>query len=376
MHFLGRRDDGRQHLALVGAVLLMVTATASAQVARRGPVGLTTFRPQHGSGYFPFARTKVPEALEEHPELGPGIRVHGALESDPAGEDDLIELVIEAPLARANFVLARSGPELLLWTTRTRAAGSQVPFSADRTAPLAFGGAPSLTLWVEWSGAAAPGLAALELRALEPDLAVDRLLFHAFRSLVVALGGEDQVPGLPLDPNHGTFVLATELYRRGYDVQMRDEDQVDPTGAGPAYTEVVNAIQNRGVTELAIYGYSHGGGSTHDLCERLNLFRGSIGTFAIAFTSYVDGIENDSDFDTARELRFPPSSAYHANHHQVGSFADFFLDGGPVPSAEPPPAGLDVETVFWGAGATHFLVDDYAQVFDFIGTSLEARVTR
>jgi len=362
-------------LALLGAGLLAGPPLA-AQVARRAPQGLTAFRPQHGAGYFPFARTKVPEAWEEHPELGPGIRVNGALESDPAGEDDLIELLVARPFEGTDLVLARSGPALVLWTTRTRVPGSAVPFTGDVTAPLAFGGARTLTLWVEWSGAVPPGPAALELRAPEWDAALDRLRFHAFTSLVVALGGEGQVPGLPLDPNHGTFVVATDLYARGYDVLMRDEDEVSPTGTGPVYTEVVNAIQNRAVGTLAIYGYSHGGGSTYDLCERLDTFRGSIGTFAIEFTSYADGVQNDSDTDLDQELRKPPTSAYHANHYQVGSFADFFLDGGPVPSSFPSPSGLNVETVFWGVGATHFLVDDYLQVFDHIATNLEARVAR
>ncbi|HEX6884152.1 MAG TPA: hypothetical protein VF530_12300 [Planctomycetota bacterium] len=364
----------RSLLALLAA--LLCAPPLAAQVVRRGPQGLSAFRPQHGSGYFPFARTKVPEAWEEHPELGPGIRVHGALESDPAGEDDLIEILVARPFEGTELVLARSGPALALWSTRTKAPGSAVPFSGDVTAPLAFGAARTLTLWVEWSGAAPPGLAALELRAPEWDAALDRLLFHAFTSLVVALGGEGQVPGLPLDPNHGTFVVATDLYERGYDVLMRDEDEVSPTGTGPVYTEVVNAIQNRAVGTLAIYGYSHGGGSTYHLCERLNTLAGSIGAFTVAFTSYADGIENDSDVDQDRELRRPLASAYHANHYQVGTFADFFLDGGPVSSSFPSPSGLNVETVSWGVGATHFLVDDYAQVFDFIGVNLEARVVR
>lgn len=361
-------------LAALGATLVLVAPTG-AQSARRAPPGLTAFRPQQGAGYFPFARTKVPEAQEEHPELGPGIRVNGTGELDPSGEDDLIELVVEPPIERTGYVLVRSGPELAVWSTRTKEAGTELAFTGGVSAPLAFGGAPALTLWVEGTGAA-PGPATLALRALEPERVVDRLVFHVFQALVVALGGEGQVPGLPLDGNHGTFVVATALYQRGYDVLMRDEDEVDATGAGAVYTETVNAIQQRGVAQLAVFGYSHGGGSTYHLCERLDAFRGTIGTFSIEFTSYVDGVRNNSDIDTAMETRRPPASAYHANHYQIGGFADFFLDGGPVSSSQPPPSGLNVETVFWGVGATHFLVDDYSQVFDFLGTNLELRVGR
>jgi len=359
--------------------LLLAAESAAAQVRvpnlRPAPQGLTAYRPQHGAGYAPFPRTAVPEALEEDPAFGPGIRVNGAGESDPAGEDDLVELEVGRVLRDTAFVLERSGPELSVWSTRTKQPGTELAFSANRTAPLVFAGATTLTLWVEWPSAA-PGLATLELRALEPDARCDRLVFHAFRSLVVALGGEGQTPTVPVDPNHGTFVVAIELEQRGFDVLMRDEDEVTADGSGPVYTEVVNAIQHRQVSELAVFGYSHGGGSTHDLCERLDAFRATIGTFAIAFTSYIDGVQNDSDIDVDMELRKPPGSLWHANQYQVGTFADFFLDGGPVPSSFPAPSGLNVETVFWGVGATHFVVDDFAPARDFILQNLEPRVSR
>ncbi len=357
---------------------LALSATQQAHVPPRlypGPQGLTAYRPQHGAGYAPFARTAVPEALEDDLSFGPGIRVNGAGESDPAGEDDLIELEVGRVLHNAEFVLERSGPELSVWRTRTKQPGTELVFTGNRSAPLAFGHAPRLTLWVEWPSAA-PGLATLELRALAPDARFDRLVFHAFQGMVVALGGEGQTPQVPVDPNHGTFVIAIELYERGYDVLMRDEDDVTADGSGPVYSEVANAIQHRAVSALGVFGYSHGGGSTYDLCERLNTFRATLGTFAIGFTSYVDGVQNDSDIDVDMELRKPPSSGYHANQFQHGTFADFFLDGGPVPASFPAPTGLDVETIFWGVGATHFVVDDFGQVRDFILQNLEPRVSR
>lgn len=362
-------------LILVLLLALGFPTRPAAQSVRAAKSGLTVYRPQHGAGYFPFLRTRVPEAYEEDALRGPGIRVNGAGESDPAGEDDLVELEVARVLANATFVLERGGPQLVLWGSRTKVPGTELAFSGNRSAPLDFAGADELTLWVERTGGGAADLG-LALRALEPDRVVDRLLFHAFQGLVVALGGEDQVPGLPLDPNHGTYVVAHELYSSGYDVLMRDEDQVGPDGAGAVYSEVVNAIQHRGVVELAIFGYSHGGGSTHDLAERLDLFRGSIGSFTIEFTSYVDGVQNDSDVDLDRELRRPPASAFHANHYQRGTLADFFLDGGPVPLSEPPPSGLDAETTVWGAGTTHFLVDDFGEVRTFIQAGLAARLAR
>lgn len=365
----------RSALPVTLVVALAGALPVAAQSVRPAKSGLTAYRTLQGATYFPFARTRVPEAFEEDAQRGPGIRVNGAGELDPAGEDDLVELEVERVLANATFVLERGGADLSVWTTRTKTPGTELAFTGNRSAALDFAGADVLTLWVERTSGGAGDLG-LALRALEPDRVVDRLLFHAFQGLVVALGGEDQVPSLPLDPNHGTYVVATELYRSGYDVRMRDEDQVGADGSGAVYTEVVNAIQNRGVSELAIFGYSHGGGSTHDLAERLDLFRGSIGSFAIEFTSYIDGVENDSNTDLDRELRRPPASAFHANHYQRGTFADFFLDGGPVTLSEPPPTGLDAETTAWGAGTTHFLVDDFGEVRDFIQAGLAARLAR
>jgi hypothetical protein len=359
------------------AVALCLGSVSAYQLPRPEP-GLTVYRPQNGGGYAPFARTAVPDALEMDAALGAGIRINGAGEVDPAGEDDLIELVVDRAFANGDLILFRSAPVLSVWTTRDKQAGTELPFIGDQTGPIQFGAAQVVTLWVEWSGASG-GLATLALQSQVARRPYDRVQFHAFEGLVVALGGEDQVPQLPVDPNHGSFVVATELYEQGWDVLMRDEDLVSPTGSGAVYDEMVNAIQHRGVSELAIFGYSHGGGSTYDLCERLSILGAGLPSYTIEFTSYTDGIENDSDIDIQQELRRPIGSAYHANHYQKAflfSPPDWGLDGGPVPNSLPPPTGLDVETTPWGATSTHFEVDDYAEVIDFILTNLESRLSR
>jgi len=137
----------------------------------------------------------------------------------------------------------------------------------------------------------------------------DRVIFRSVTSVVIALGGENQVPAdPPLEPsNHGTFQLAITLEQKGYDVHMYDEDVVPANGAGAAYNEVLAAVRSRMVTGVAIYGYSHGGGSTNDLARKLNADRASIGTFSIDFTAYVDGIDNDGTTSTAYGIM--PSSA-------------------------------------------------------------------
>lgn len=340
------------------------------------PAGnLTAYRPRHGAGYFPFTKTAVSEADEMSGTTGPGIRVNAPGDADPQGEDDLIELLVERSAAAHDLALRRTNGALRVWTTPNKSPGTEVPFVSDRTDALPFppGGA-TMTFWVEWA-VAAHGTADLALEPLAAPLALDTVRFHTFRSIVMALGGENQSPTVPVDLNHGTFVVGTALYQRGYDVHMHDEDDVSAAGTGAAYNCVVDAIANRGVDEVCIFGYSHGGGSTHDLAERLDIDRPGIGVFEIVVTSYVDGIENDSDFDVTAETRRPPSTGYHANHYQRGSIADVFLDGGPVPDSDPPPTGLDVETTPWGAGVTHYEVDDLVQVRAFIEDNFVIRLT-
>ncbi len=364
-------------VALLGTVALS-TAVAQTQFldrARAPRPDLTAFRPRNLGGYAPFARTSVPDALEEDAQLGPGIRRAGATDDDPVAEDDLIELVVDRGGLADAIVLERTAPHLKLWTTHDRQPGTEVPFVGDRTAPLAFGGGAA-TYWVEWVGTTG-ALGALELRANSGGKLLDRVVLHAFDGLVVALGGEGQVPGLPVDPNHGTFVVATELYERGYDVLMRDEDEVDGTGAGPVYDQVVTALTDRGVHELAVFGFSHGGGSTADLLARLDAASAGLPAYTVGFTSYTDGVGNASDIDVSQESTRPADSGFHANHYQHGTlFEDFFLDGTAIANSEPPPAGLDVETTPWGANATHYDVDDYVQVTSFLLSNLEPRVGR
>ena len=392
-------------------VLLVLVLTthrpALAQQALQDAYGLTAYRPQHGTGYHPFARTAVPEAFEEHRFLGPGIRVNHADERDLEVEDDLIELVVTRPSADAAFALERSDTSLSVWKTRRKLPQTEVAFTNNRSTPLAFGEAHLITLWVEWTGAA-PAFPTLSLLPLESGV-VDRIVFHAFTGLVVALGGENQEPDYPVDIGHGTYRVATTLYERGWDVLMRDEDEVESDGTGLVYDEVVNAIQNRDVRELAVFGYSHGGGSTYDLCERL-VDTTSLSPFSVGFTAYIDGIENGGsdlmdtvlktlfgvDSDTDPEMRRPPASDFHLNIYQKASEADGqrvlaegldrvdalgaeTLDGGPMAGSIPPLDGLDLnieESVNWDMTAHHFDIDDLDRVHDFIRAELTARLSR
>lgn len=340
-------------------------------------IELTAYRPQSEGYGAPFARRAVPDADEA--TLGAGIRLDtddddgnglaDATQLGVSGENDLVELAVQLSPASAppgwEYAVVRSGAQLRVW------------FDAEKAFPLlqtnddAVLTTGSTSLWVE-SVAAASGTIQVVARPAGggPALAADGVLFFPFTSVVIALGGENQSPSDPPDSNHGVFNVARDLYAMGYDVHMYDEDDVGSSGAGPAYDEVVRAVAQRGIGIVSIFGYSHGGGSTYDLAERLAINAGSIGSYTLPYTAYVDGIENDSDIDIESERRLPFGSQYHVNYYQR---EDFFIRGNSVPGAD---VDVNVSNTSWGAGVQHTGIDDLTEVRSGVRDALLARVPR
>jgi len=363
------------HVTLPGQTVGSDTVAATSLDAQ-----LTVYRPTTP----PFAVTPVPDAAEAG-DGGAGIRYNGDDDNDNnvaddteapvAGEDDLIRVSITgqsifALPATHEWALRRGNGAVRAWLTPDKQF--QEVFGANNTGAVDF-----TDHFLEWSN---PALTAANLELGVREIATGRFIrtdvvsLYRFQSVVIALGGEDQVPAdPPSEPNnHGTFQVAIALCQNGYNVYMFDEDVVSNNGSGLAYNTVANAVANQAISNVAIYGYSHGGGSTFDLANRITAFLAP----SIPFTSYVDAVANGSDQDVQQELRFPPGSAFHLNHYQHGTIGDCWLDGGPVPGSNPPPTGLDVETTPWGAGAKHGTIDDFVQVRNAIVNQLTTRVIR
>ena len=289
-------------------------------------IGLTAYRPMHPpGGYAPFQKTAVAEADETDTKLGPGIRING--DDDDGGgvadryesftntqENDLIEVLIESIPGQNNLVLEVTHSGIFVWENWSK-GGAPIATSSGPSAPLTFDSNGQKTVYVEWTDAA-HGTGDVKLVNANTNGTQDTLTFHTFTSIITVLGGENQDPILPRNVfmnDQGIFVMADPLYYdEGYDVYLWNEDEVDDSGAGKAYDEVVTSVNDRSVNNVIIFGYSHGGGSTYDLANRLNT--NNIGT--IAFTSYIDAIENDSFFDTDPETDRPPGSQYHVNDWQ------------------------------------------------------------
>lgn len=212
-----------------------------------------------------------------------------------------------------------------------------------------------MTVWVENPNG---GAANLELQAKTDSGTVvcsDKVSFHAYRSVVIVIGGEDQTPADPPNANFSTFLTAVELYEQGYDVHMFDEDTLN----GAIYNEASRAVRFRNVTQMAIIGYSHGGGATHDLSEAL-ANDPNVGAFQLLYTAYVDAVAEPG---IAEENRRPVNSLFHVNYYQTPHTwaEDRWLGGGPI---DPPGANIEVNVsaTAWGAALTHFDIDDNANV--------------
>jgi hypothetical protein len=327
---------------------------------------ITAFRPQQGAGsYGPFPKTEVSEADDQNSQLGPGIRINrdddnsngveDRYDATVNGENDLIEVRLKA--SGGNYILQRTSPNLRVWTSPTK--GSEIAFSNNQTNTIlsAASGPAELPVWVEWAGAS-QGTADLTFRPASgspASLPQDTVTFHTFRSDVVVLGGQGQRPEdlAQNASNYGTFQNAVLLYQLGYDVHMYDQALVNfglnsYSGLGPVRDEILNAVNRRGVTNLAVFGYSYGGGATYRLAERLAQDRdaGVIGSYTLAFTAYIDGVR-EYPTPLASETRRPQRSLYHLNYYETNTW---YLRGAFVDGA----TNVDVTA----PGMTHWTIDD------------------
>jgi hypothetical protein len=342
----------------------------------------TAYRPlTEGPSYGnPFARTAVPENVEESP--GAGIRVNGdddnASSSADSGEtpvlneNDLIEVELHvAPYpvpSGVQYRLERSNTNIRVWDSRTK---DNSVLTAGTWTALTFTSA-TRSVWVENH---AGGTADLEFKAVDDQfttISTDTVHFYPFTSVVIALGGFTQEPSDPADPNHGAFVIATDLYRAGYDVHMYNEGSVYYDGDGVPYEEATTAVGARQVTSVAVLGYSWGGGATYLLTNRLDEQRGGIGQFSIQYTAYIDAVDR---LTTLPETSRPPSSAYHVNYYEDNTL---WPRGGPVAGTDAPetPYGCNVAETVWGATLTHSTIDDHPTVQGVIESELCNRIAR
>lgn len=326
---------------------------------------LIAYRPL--TEHINFARFRVAESQELDFGIGPGIRMNrdddnrndvaDLLDAGAAAGDD--NDLVRVDIAATGTAALAFNANLKVWTSRTKQ--QQIFSGAALTAT---------TVWVEYAGpahASATNPAGLKLTVTDAaGTASDKVMFHTFRSVVVAIGGRDQNPAHVGDPNLGIFTIATVLYQRGFDVHIYAQDQVAASGAGAPFDEVSSAVKRRNVRNVAIIGYSWGGGATFELARGIQGDATLRGRFALRYTAYIDAVTHR---EISSERRLPPGTSYHDNIYES---RDWLIRGDSVANA----SNVNVTNTSWGSGLGHTSIDDHPVVRSIVVSNLTARTAR
>lgn len=326
---------------------------------------LTAFRPV--TPYIDATQFPVLESQETDLAHGPGIRLNGDDDNSngqpdygdigplASADDDLVRVDIAGAVGA--LTIAWTGP-LAVWTSPTKqsaiASGSSVASGQQVWVEYAsnvhtVGESTRLTLSARSGGATAQ----------------DHLVFHSFRSEVIAIGGNDQDPANFGDTRLGAFTIAGTLYKLGYDVHLFSHSQVQSSGAGAAASEAAAAVLSRAVTDLAIIGYSWGGGATYELASGLAADARLSGKYALRYSAYIDGITHSG---ISSERRLPSAALYHDSLYQR---QDALLRGDSVAGAN----NWNVSNTTWGAGLVHTSIDDNATLQSIVAGNLQSRLS-
>ena len=326
---------------------------------------LTAYRPV--TEYINSAAYPISEADEASASLGAGLRVNG----DDDNANGVRDFFDQSPTTTADNDLIRvdvSGDGTSFTLTWT---GSLAVWTSDTKTSLIANGAslqPGQTVWVEYTSEVHTVGTSTQLVLTSSDsdsTATDTVVFHSFQSVVAAIAGNTQSPTQFGDPNVGVYTIAGQLYSQGYDVQLYAHGQVQKDGKGAVYNDIVDGVLKRNVNNVAIVGYSWGGGATYDLSNALKKTTTlAPAGYRLVYTAYIDGIRHSS---LSSETRKPVGTLYHDNIFQR---KDLFPRGNTVLGA----VNLNVTKTSWGANLRHVTIDDDPTVQQILTTNLKARV--
>jgi hypothetical protein len=157
-----------------------------------------------------------------------------------------------------------------------------------------------------------------------------RVRLKPFTGLVIVFGGMDQQPqdfhNPDRKPNLGTYDIAEKLFRAGYDVLTYEPN----AQAAADYEEVLKELRKaigdsgarhlrvtgRGQNNIALIGYSRGGGAVYDVSALLQEVGRSLEKFTVRYTGYIDAIRMGW-FAKSAEIRRPRLSLQHVNFYQL-----------------------------------------------------------
>ncbi|MBR2004038.1 MAG: cadherin repeat domain-containing protein [Thermoguttaceae bacterium] len=232
-------------------------------------------------------------------------------------ENDLIKttLVFE-PAYGIQYEIVRTGDALKFWGSSTKNLDEYI-FDNNALALNA-----PCDLWAEY---ASNGDASyiLTLKATNfytaDELFVETVTFRPFTSVTCAFVDRSETPGAA-QTSRGINSWAIDRLLDGYDVYLCAGNA---NGEEYAFDEIINAVNNRGVNQVALVGYRYGGNSVYNLAQRLHDdTQDEIASdYSLAFTAYVDAVRT---WPLAlAETRRPLGTAFHANYYRAdGAYMD------------------------------------------------------
>ncbi len=309
----------------------------------RFDVGLQPYTPQTKYiGSMPLARDKWTAngvGIRRNNDYDSGSSLPDSeITSSISSENDLIKTnVIFTTGSGLSFFVEKSSDSVSFWRSGTKANGSYV-FTDGELALSGSGG-----MWAEYTAEGNENCSfSLVVRNSHTGVELYResASFHPFNSMTCVFVGENEIPGNSQeDPGLNDWTVR-EL-QEGYDVWVWDDgyDTLNSSGdcledgTGHAFNEIANAVNNRGVSEIALIGYSHGGGSVYNLSTLLYEAGGMAGgnssstmipvitkPYQLVFTAYVDAVKNEvSVSGITSEDRRPLGSDFHLNIYQTNN---------------------------------------------------------
>ncbi len=127
----------------------------------------------------------------------------------------------------------------------------------------------------------------------------------------------------------------------------------------------MSAVRDRGVSQLAMVGFSYGGGAVRDLSSALAAASAIRNKYTLQYSGYIDAIRHYSLGKS--ETRLPTNTAYHDNIFQRN---DWLLKGDTVTGAN----NLNTSTTGPQRNLKHTTIDDSAFVLDTISANLKVRL--
>ena len=262
------------------------------------------------------------------------------ISSANTNEDDLIRVSvnIDSSIPGLTYSVQRSSSALKFWKSYSK-SGGEYDFTNNE-----FTLSQDSDLWTEYTTAGSDNYTltlVVQETASGMILTTQSMSFRPFNSITCAFVGEFQTPGDDFSESGINSWVVAQL-KSGYDIYVWDDgfdETSDPDyvpdcasdGSGRAFAEIVNAVENRGITQVAIVGFSRGGGSVYNLSYALSqvVWSGEgRNPYIFVFTSYIDAVLNEFVTNTVPEIRRPMNSLFHLNQYQLNGawFGPLFLN--------------------------------------------------